>query len=129
MAPQVYNGMVMVGNSGAEYPTRGFVEALDASDRQADLAHFTPPRRRMSPAARRWSGDSWKYGGGSVWNTPAVDPKNDLVLFATGNPNPDYWGENRKGDNAYTNSIVAVHSSTGKLRWWYQQVPHDRVGL
>ena len=29
-APQVYNGLVVVGNGGAEWPTRGFVEALDA---------------------------------------------------------------------------------------------------
>ena len=64
-----------------------------------------------------------------MWNTPAVDPKNDLMVFATGNPNPDYHGDNRKGDNVYTDSIVAVHAKTGKLAWWYQEVPHDRVGL
>ncbi len=69
------------------------------------------------PGGKTWDSDSWKYGGGSVWNTPAMDPKNSLVIFATGNPNPDYWGENRKGDNAYTNSIVAIACrSTGKLR-------------
>jgi glucose dehydrogenase len=60
-----------------------------------------------------------------VWNTPALDAKNDLISFAVGNPNPDVWGEDRKGDNAYTDSIVAVNAHTGKLAWWRQEVPHD----
>jgi len=124
MAPQVFNGMVVVGNSGAEYPTRGFVQALDANTGKLIWRFYTTAAPNQ-PGGKTWSEDSWKYGGSSVWNTPAIDPKNNLVLFATGNPNPDYWGENRKGDNAYTDSIVAIDSRTGKLRWWYQQVPHD----
>ena len=63
------------------------------------------------PGGDSWSGDSWKYGGGSVWNTPAIDAKNNLILFATGNPNPDLDGQSRKGDNAYTDSIVAIDST------------------
>jgi alcohol dehydrogenase (cytochrome c) len=124
MAPQVFNGMVLVGNSGAEYPTRGFVEALDANTGKL-IWRFHTTAAPDQAGGNTWDTDSWKFGGGSVWNTPAIDPKNNLVLFATGNPNPDYWGENRKGDNAYTDSIVAIDSRTGKLRWWYQQVPHD----
>ncbi len=124
MAPQVVGGMVLVGNSGAEYPTRGFVEALDANTGKLVWRFYTTAAPGQ-PGGDSWSGNSWRYGGGSVWNTPAVDPENHLVLFATGNPNPDYWGENRKGDNAYTDSIVAVDLRTGKLRWWYQQVAHD----
>jgi glucose dehydrogenase len=54
-----------------------------------------------------------------------VDPKNGLIAFAVGNPNPDVYGENRKGDNAYTDSIVGVNVHTGKIAWWHQEVPHD----
>jgi PQQ-dependent dehydrogenase (methanol/ethanol family) len=124
MAPQVFNGMLLLGNSGAEYPTRGFVEALDANSGKL-IWRFSTTAAPDQPGGKSWSEDSWKYGGSSVWNTPAVDPKNNLVLFATGNPNPDYWGENRKGDNAYTDSIVAIHARDGKLAWWHQIVPHD----
>ena len=60
-----------------------------------------------------------------MWNTPAIDPERGLIIFATGNPNPDNYGDERKGDNAYTDSIVAIHAKTGKLAWWNQQVPHD----
>jgi len=124
MAPQVYDGMVIVGNSGAEYPTRGFVEALDATTGKL-VWRFRTTAAPDEPGGDSWSGTSASAGGGSVWNTPAIDPKNGLVVFAAANPNPDYWGENRKGDNLYTNSIIGVHVKTGKIAWWYQEVPHD----
>ena len=72
-----------------------------------------------------WEGDSWKIGGGSMWDAVAVDPKRDLMIFAIGNPNPDLYGGFRKGNNLYTVSMVAVHAKTGKLAWYYQQIPHD----
>jgi len=124
LAPQVFNGMVLVGNSGAEYPTRGFVQAYDARDGKL-IWRFRTTAAPDEPGGNTWSGDSWKFGGGSVWNTPAVVPKNGLIAFAVGNPNPDVYGENRKGDNAYTDSIVGVNVKTGKLLWWHQEVPHD----
>ena len=124
MAPIAYNGLILVGNAGAEWPTRGFLEALDANTGKL-VWRFNTTAAPDQPGGKSWSGDSWKYGGGSVWNTPAIDVKNNLILFATGNPNPDLDGTSRKGDNAYTDSIVAIDSRTGKLRWWYQQVAHD----
>jgi PQQ-dependent dehydrogenase (methanol/ethanol family) len=124
MAPIAFNGMILVGNAGAEWPTRGFLEALDANTGKL-VWRFNTTAAPDEPGGKSWSGDSWKYGGGSVWNTPAIDVKNNLILFATGNPNPDLDGSSRKGDNAYTDSIVAVDGKTGKLKWWYQQVAHD----
>lgn len=124
-APQVYDGMVVVGNGGAEWPTRGFVEALDAQTGQL-VWRFNDTAGPDDPNFKgAWEGDSWKIGGGSMWDAVAVDPKQDLEFFAVGNPNPDLYGENRKGNNLYTCSIVAVHAKTGKLAWYYQQVPHD----
>ena len=124
-APQVYNGLVVVGNGGAEWPTRGFVEALDAETgklvwRFYDTAGPDDPNFKGA-----WEGDSWKIGGGSMWDAVAVDPKRDLMMFAIGNPNPDLYGGFRKGNNLYTVSMVAVHAKTGKLAWYYQQIPHD----
>lgn len=124
MAPQIYDGMVIVGSAGAEYPTRGFVQAFNAKTGKV-VWRFRTIAKPGQPGGNTWSGDSWKTGGGSVWNTPAIDRKRGLVIFGVGNPNPDNYGKDRKGDNAYTDSIVALHIKTGKIAWWYQIVPHD----
>jgi glucose dehydrogenase len=72
--------------------------------------------------------DAWKRGGGSAWTTPAVDPARGLVYLGIGNPSPQMDDLTRPGDNLYTVSLVAVDVETGKLRWHYQQVPHDMWG-
>jgi len=125
LAPQVYDGMVIVGTAGAEYETRGLVEAYDAQTGRK-IWDFRTTAAPDEPGGDSWGGsNAWKFGGGSVWNTPAVDVKNDLLVLSTGNPNPDYQGDSRPGANAYTDSILALHAKTGKLAWWYQEVPHD----
>ena len=123
-APQVYGGMVVVGTSGAELPIRGFVQAYDAETGKL-IWRFNTTASPDDPGGNSWAGDSWKVGGGSVWNAPAFDPQRGLISFGVGNPNPDIDGNTRKGDNAYSDSIVAVNAKSGKLAWWYQQVPHD----
>jgi len=72
--------------------------------------------------------DAWRYGGGSAWSTPAIDPELGLLFFGTGNPSPQMDDVSRPGDNLYTVSLVALEAATGKLRWHYQQVPHDVWG-
>ncbi len=124
MAPQVYDGMVIVGSSGAEYPGRGFVQAYDAATGKL-LWRFRTTAAPSEPGGDSWSGDFYLRGGGSVWSTPAIDPKLGLVGFAVGNPNPDLDGHDRLGDNAYTNSVVGIGVTDGKLRWWNQEIAHD----
>jgi glucose dehydrogenase len=72
--------------------------------------------------------DAWRYGGGSIYTTPVVDTERNLLIFGTGNPSPQMADESRPGDNLYTTSLVALDLRTGKLAWYYQQVPHDRWG-
>lgn len=72
--------------------------------------------------------DAWKFGGGSVWHAPAADPALGLIYLGIGNPSPQAASESRPGDNLYTVSIVALEAATGKLRWYFQQVPHDVWG-
>ena len=119
MAPQVVAGTVIIGSAGGEWALRGFVAAYDAqTGKQRWRWYATDPKT--------FAGDSWRGGGGMVWTTPAIDPQLGLVIFSTGNPNPDLSGINRKGDNLYTDSIVALDVRTGKLRWYYQEVKHDQ---
>ena len=105
--------MVIVGSAGGEWALRGFVAAYDATNGQQRW-------RWMSTDPKTYAGNSWESGGGMVWTTPAIDPKLGLLIFSTGNPNPDLDGTIRQGDNLYTDSIVAldVHSarSSGTTR-------------
>ncbi len=72
--------------------------------------------------------ESWSFGGGSAWSTPAIDSKTDTLFFGTGNPSPQMEDDTRPGDNLYTVSLVALDANTGKIKWYYQQVPHDVWG-
>jgi PQQ-dependent dehydrogenase (methanol/ethanol family) len=118
LAPQIYDGMIIVGSAGGEWALRGFVAAYDANSGQQRW-------RWMSTDPQTYSGDSWQSGGGMVWTTPAIDPQLGLVIFSTGNPNPDLDGTVRQGDNLYTDSIVALDVHSGQLKWYYQEVKHD----
>lgn len=125
-APLYYDGMVITGFAGAEFATRGRVKAFRARDGVLLWTFYTVP----GPGAfghDSWpaGSDAWQYGGGSVWQTPAVDPELGLVYFATGNPGPDFRGAVRAGDNLFTASIVAIEARTGTYRWHFQQVHHD----
>jgi alcohol dehydrogenase (cytochrome c) len=118
LAPQIYDGMIIVGSAGGEWALRGFVAAYDAKTGQQRW-------RWMATDPKTYSGNSWQGGGGMVWTTPAIDPKLGLVIFSTGNPNPDLDGTIRGGDNLYTDSIVALDVHSGELKWYYQEVKHD----
>ena len=119
MAPQAYNGQIIIGSAGGEWPIRGFVASYDATTGKQTW------RFNTTDSQKSWAGDSWKTGGGTVWTTPAIDPKRGLLIFSTGNPNPDLDGSKRAGDNLYTDSIVALHIKDGSLAWYYQEVKHD----
>ncbi|HZO93714.1 MAG TPA: PQQ-binding-like beta-propeller repeat protein [Candidatus Baltobacteraceae bacterium] len=118
LSPTVYDGMVIIGSAGGEWPIAGFVAAYDArSGAQKWRWNSTDPST--------YGGDSWKRGGAMVWTTPAIDPATKSVIFSTGNPNPDLNGAPRKGDNHWSDSIVALDVHTGKFKWGYQEVKHD----
>jgi alcohol dehydrogenase (cytochrome c) len=125
-APLYYDGLVVTGLSGGEFGIRGSVTAYDAETGKEAWRFYTIP----GPGERgheTWpqDNDAWKHGGAPVWQTPAVDPELGLVYFSTGNTAPDFDGSNRKGDNLFANSIVALDAKTGEYRWHFQQVHHD----
>jgi alcohol dehydrogenase (cytochrome c) len=125
-APLYCDGMVITGFAGADRGTRGRVKAYDADDGELLWTFYTIPGPG-EPGHETWPAhnDAWKYGGASVWQTPAVDPELGLLYFSTGNAGPDYNGAVRPGDNLFAASIVAIEAATGEYRWHFQQVHHD----
>lgn len=135
-APRIAKGRVLIGAGGGEYKARGYLAAYDAQTGAEVWKFYTVPGDPSKPyeskaqevAAKSWSGDYWKYGGGgTVWDAVVYDPKTNLVYFGTGNAEP--WNPGpvgRKGDSLYTSSIVAVNADTGAYAWHFQETPQDR---
>jgi len=126
LAPLVINDKVIVGISGGEYPTRGFLDAYDPATGARVWRFYTVPAPG-EPGSDTWPDlpETLARGGGATWMTGTYDPDLNLLYWGTGNPNPDYYGESRKGDNLFTNSLVAIDAATGKPKWHYQFTPHD----
>ena len=124
IAPLVVKDKVIVGVAGGEYGIRGFIDAYDAKTGAKAWRFYTIPGPG-EPGNDTWAGDSWQRGGAGVWVTGAYDPELNLLYYGIGNPGPDYHSESRKGDNLYSDSLVALDADTGKLRWHYQFTPHD----
>ena len=123
-APLVVKNKVVVGMAGAEFGTRGFIDAYDAKTGER-VWRFNTIAAKGEPGGETWDGDSWKHGGGSTWITGTYDPDLNLIYWGTANPGPDLDGDVRAGDNLYTCSLVALDADTGKLKWYFQFTPHD----
>jgi alcohol dehydrogenase (cytochrome c) len=123
-APLVVNRSVVIGVAGGEFGVRGFLAAYDVSTGQRQWKFETIPGPGEA-GHETWENEAWRAGGGATWNTGAYDPSHDLLYWGIGNPSPPYSGDRRPGDNLFTDSVVALHASTGKLAWYFQFTPHD----
>jgi alcohol dehydrogenase (cytochrome c) len=142
-APLAWDGLVFVGSAGNEMGVRGSYSAFRQSDgklawrwyavsagwegtfrnsAQGYSLHRNIAAERAALAKYR---DAWKNGGGAVWMTPALSPDEAAIYLSTGNPAPAFAAERRPGDNLYTDCIVALDAHTGKMKWYYQETPHD----
>ncbi len=130
MAPGYHDGIVYVatvpGNNSKFYGGGGvgILWALEARTGKR-LWHFnTAPEDLWSSA------NAGVNSGGGLWYTPAFDDQG-FMYIGTANPAPFPgtsqlpWGSSRPGPNLYTDSIVKLNASTGRLQWYYQQTPHD----
>lgn len=123
-APLVVGDLVVIGSAGGEYATRGFIDGYDARTGTRRWRFHTIPEPGQ-PGNETWGGNSWKTGGVPAWMTGSFDPALNLIYWGTGNPNPDYNGDRRPGDNLHSNSVVALDPERGELRWAFQFTPHD----
>lgn len=136
-APWVYKDKVVIGHGGADYaPVRGYVTAYDQKTGKQAWRFYTTPgdpkkgfeNEAMAMAAKTWTGEWWKFGGGAtVWNAMAYDPKYNRLYIGTGNGSP--WNQKIRsrggGDNLFVCSIVALDADTGKYLWHYQVNPGE----
>jgi len=124
VAPLALRDKIIVGMSGGEYGVRGFLDAYDPKTGERLWRFWTVPGPG-EPGHETWAGDSWRTGSAATWVTGSYDPNLNLIYWGTGNPGPDYDGDVRKGDDLYSDSLLALNASTGKLKWHFQFTPND----
>lgn len=137
-APEVAGDLVILGNAGAEYDTRGYVTAYRIADGTQAWRFYTVPHdpakgpqedKALDVAFKTWDANSrWDIGGGgTVWDAINYDPKFGTVYIGVGNGGP-YSIATRSpkgGTNLYLSSIVALDAKSGAVKWHYQETPGD----
>lgn len=121
-SPPVLAGSVLIaGPTGGDLAQRGQVFGLDAD---TGKERWTFDVIKNDP--KSWpTQNSKEIGGGGAWLPGQYDPITKLFFIGTSNPAPDFNVANRKGDNLYTSTILAMNPETGKLAWHHQEVPND----
>jgi alcohol dehydrogenase (cytochrome c) len=122
-APLVVGNLIITGSAGGEEGVRGFVAAFDQSGKE--VWRFWTVPAPGEPGSQTWTGKGIEHGGAVAWLTGVYDAETDTVFWPTGNPGNDYNGDDRGGDNLYSDCILALDPKTGKLKWYYQTTPHD----
>ena len=136
-APKAFKGKILIGNGGADHgPHRGFVTAYDAETGEQAWRFYIVPgnpadgfeNEAMEMAAKTWTGEWWKYGGGgNSWHGFTYDADLDVLYIGTGNGSP--WNQKVRspqgGDNLFLCSIVALDPDTGEYLWHYQTTPGE----
>jgi len=126
MPPLVHGVLVYIGPAGSEWAAQGWVGAFRISDgEQAWRFNIVP--RDGEPGANTWGADpaARKHGGGCLWTPLAFDEQKNLLYVPGTNPAPDVYDQGRPGSNLYTNSLIALDATTGRLAWYRQFISHD----
>jgi alcohol dehydrogenase (cytochrome c) len=123
-APLAVRDKIITGMAGGEYGTRGFIDGYDAKTGKRVWRFNTIPEKGEA-GNETWAGESWKTGSATTWVTGVYDPESNTVFWGTGNPGPDWNGDVRKGDNLYSDCLIALDPETGAKKWHFQYTPHD----
>jgi alcohol dehydrogenase (cytochrome c) len=123
-APLPAGNLVIAGVGGGEHGANGVLAAFDQATGR-EVWHFNTVPKRGEPGYETWEGREPAHGGAPTWFTGSYDPELDTIYWPTGNPAEEYNGDLRKGDNLYSDCILALDRKTGKLKWHYQFTPHD----
>ena len=146
--PLVFRGRVILGETLGDRGARGLVRAFNETDLAPLWTFYTvPPSPITTGTNQSIYANSWgtngssgcTCGGGAVWNVPAADPSTGIIYFGTGNPSPgntpadvtarvpSYSNGMTAFPNLFTDSILALNSTSGKLIWYFQEVPGDQI--
>lgn len=124
MAPIAWNGLVYIGTAGGDIAgVTGHVYALDTADGHVVWRFDVVPDTGVGQTT--WTNPRLPKSGGGLWTSFTLDERRGVLFVPAGNPAPDFDVELRTGDNLYSNSVIALDASTGRMLGYNQLVKHD----
>ncbi|HWB92572.1 MAG TPA: PQQ-binding-like beta-propeller repeat protein, partial [Puia sp.] len=125
--PVIYKNILIVGSAVSESgdAAPGYVRAFDVvTGRLLWTFHSIP--QPGDPGYDTWPKDTYKWmGGTNNWSGLSLDEKRGVVYFGTGAPSSDFYGGDRAGMNLFSDCVMALDASSGKIKWYYQTIHHD----
>jgi len=126
--PAIYQDLVITGAAVPEYPSKGpsgVVRAFDVHSGKLAWTFHTIPQPGEN-GHESWEANAWKNRtGANVWSIMSVDAARGLIFLPIGSASYDFYGGDRRGQDLFANSLVALKATTGKVVWYYQMVHHD----
>jgi glucose dehydrogenase len=94
------------------------------------IVNYGSPSGNVAPYSGDWgsmgyNGNNTLVGGGLGWGQFAIDASLGLIYVGTTPPRPGENATFRQGPNLYSDSIVALNITSGKMKWFFQTTPHD----
>ncbi|MFA6944437.1 MAG: PQQ-binding-like beta-propeller repeat protein [Pedobacter sp.] len=124
----IYKDLIIVGTSLSEEEESapGHIRAYDVHTGKMKWMFRTIPEPGEVGYDSWEDPEAYKYvGGANAWGGLSLDEKRGMVFASTGAAVPDFYGGKRKGDNFFSNSVLALDAETGKYIWHFQGVHHD----
>lgn len=127
MPGRIFENLIILGSStGEEYDSPpGDIRAYDVqSGRNVWTFHTIPHPGEVGHDS--WPAGAWKTNGGADnWGGMSLDPVRGIVYVVTASAKYNFWGGNRKGQNLFANSVIALDARSGRRLWHFQAVHHD----
>lgn len=108
VAPAIYNNTIVI-------PNQNIIDAYNVVTGRLQWSFHTLPYAPMNDADN----------GGNSWGGMALDEARGIAYISTGSPHPNFDGTSHPGRDRYSDSVLALNATTGKLLWSFQEIRHD----
>jgi alcohol dehydrogenase (cytochrome c) len=124
--PLVWHDYVIAGSAGGDLPpqpgvVQGNITALNRTNGEIIWNLRTTAGEWVSPE------NVPPNGGGTVWSGMSFDPETGILYAPVGNATPDFNATSRLTPNYYTNTVMAVNITNGKMLWATPFIEHGTV--
>ena len=123
----IYRDLIIMGSRVSENADAapGYIRAYNVKSGKLEWVFHTIPQPGEF-GYDTWPEGAWEEAGGAnCWAGMSLDEERGIVYIPTGSASFDFWGGNRKGQNLFSNCVLALNAATGERIWHFQTVYHD----